>query len=86
MRYQGWANAETWCVALTMDNCQEFQNKMLSLAKNQAPVKDFLDYCERKKSYIVNMARWVWPHGYNPLKVNWSEIRKHYEVKNEELS
>lgn len=86
MKYQGWANAQTWCVALTIDNTKEFQDKMLHLVKNEAPVNDLIKFCDGIRGYIVTMAGWAWPHGYDVMSINFTELRKHYQDKNNELS
>lgn len=77
--YQGWANAQTWSLALTMDNTKQLQDKMIGLCSSEAPIQEILKFCASQKKEIENMAPWAWPFGYDSLKVNWTEIRKHYQ-------
>lgn len=70
--YQGWANAQTWCVALYLNNQKYTQDDCLDIVREQMRPDstgrtfprvaewELLDYCRMHAARIRKMAPWVW--------------------------
>lgn len=82
MVFQGWSNAKTWCVALTIDNTREHLETVLGLKT----IEELEAYCHSIRGDIFHMATWAWPEAYQKDQVNWSELQEHYEIKRVEVS
>lgn len=87
-KFQGWANAQTWCVALTLDNTKEFQDRAMEIVRQCKPQSCLRAYCRSLSLEIHTMAPWAWSimRGVDAdLKlVKWHEIYQHYQDKVEE--
>lgn len=81
MKYQGWFNAQTWCVALTLNNTKNNQDKFIELVKAGHTWKVINEHCNSLSGEIYNMAPWAWPNGYNAADVDWDEIYIHFMDK-----
>lgn len=70
--YQGWKNAQTWCVALYLDNEKYTQNDALDIVREsmqpdstgrtfpRIAEAELLDYCRMHARRIYEMAPWAW--------------------------
>jgi hypothetical protein len=87
-KYQGWANAQTWSVALTFDNTKVLQDKIISKLKI---TNDFSDKTpievQRENAHklilehgreIIEIAPWVWEGKRFPEFVEIDEIINHF--------
>ena len=88
MKYQGWANSQTWCIALTIDNERDFLSDAIYMLSNYKPEH----FKHKLRTYVrinfkkfFDMAPWVWENFTNPLAalniVDWEGLQKHYENK-----
>lgn len=91
--YQGWKNAQTWCVALTFDNSKKLQDQVLRKVK----IYKTLDMIEIQlwrmaldnQKEIIEMAPWAfenlkkpYPHGINFRQLANHFLDKFWEQKN----
>jgi hypothetical protein len=80
--YQGWANRETWCVALWLDNEQTPHEACRMLAQEAADAYEAADRIER---YVENM---IVADGMQLGLINcclarcdWAEIADHFRAE-----
>jgi hypothetical protein len=85
--YQGWTNAQTWCVALTLNNHSKTQDAAMSKVRDnlewpRIAEVELRNYCGSIIGDIYDMAPWAW-NDCQALSadVNWEEIREHFELK-----
>lgn len=87
--YQGWTNAQTWCIALTIDQTEALQIKVFEMVDKHKYKEIFINrlrtWVRRHWHEFYNMAPWVWDDFQDPLKglliVDWDEIWNHYKIK-----
>lgn len=85
--YQGWTNAQTWCVALTINNTRQNQEYFKKRAAaisgplkprpSDAVIKAYLMDLAKfntMSKQIYDMSPWAWNQGQTLEDVNWSEI------------
>lgn len=88
--YQGWANPQTWCVALYIDNDKELLSQAIEAVKDaeeypSSTPKVLGDVVLRaKKAPLYNIAPWCWDDGQSLDDVNWNELVEHYKRKRSE--
>lgn len=81
-----YANVQTGCVILTIDNERDLLGEALDIVRACGPSQDkelekaLQDFVKVHWSTVVKMAEWVW-NEYDLDDVNWSEIREHYQTK-----
>jgi hypothetical protein len=91
-KYQGWWNAQTWCVALTLNNSKYLQDYAFNIFRrhNLSDAKiELKNLCNRNAKEIFYMAPWVWgdrfQYGFSFDSVNWTELALHFTDKLEEI-
>lgn len=88
--YQGWTNAQTWCVAGMFNNTKVTQDKALSIVRDnldnpKIAEKFLLELAKNNVSEIYAFAEWAWADCESlTYDVNWEEIREHYVLEIEE--
>ncbi len=89
--YQGWHNAQTWCVACTFNNTKILQDKALAIVRDNLEFLSIAkltlrDLAGKHIAEIYDFADWAWSDGQSLTgDVNWDEIHDHYLMKvNEE--
>jgi hypothetical protein len=87
MKYQGWTNAQTWCIALWFNNQKTTQDVALDIVRENIDNK--MTAISRLKHYtlehlidIWNMAPWSWSDGQSiSADVDWNSIFEHFKMK-----
>lgn len=89
--YQGWNNAQTWCVALYLNNDSQLQQRALDACDGFGSDPDMFGapllraIVDPLQNDAVKMADWAWPNGYNSMEVDWIELAKHFNQKQREI-
>lgn len=83
--YQGWTNAQTWCVAGFIDNDRELLPKAIDIGRhymgNKHAARMMLkDLVLLRRFDVFTFADWVWKRE-TINAVNWDELLKHYYGK-----
>lgn len=84
MNYQGWSNAQTWCVALTLNNPEKLQREAFSIARDydvEAAAFVLWLMANRHRGTIEAMAAWAWEDKSLRFDVNWREIAEEMKDK-----
>ncbi len=86
-KYQGWTNAQTWCVALLFDNDERLFSLALGALKESEGLSsvaesELLELARNNNRRIYATAPWAWCDGETLTDhVNWGELREHYQTK-----
>lgn len=79
--YQGWTNAQTWCVAACLNNTKAHQDRALDAVRGVVTPfgQNVLQtVCHDLRGEIFGFAAWAWPEGYNYAQVDWVELENHF--------
>ncbi len=89
VRYQGWTNPQTWCVALAFNSKLTIHDQALDIVNSTVDATRAAALLRSLGlAYIVDIktiAPWAWENGKTLSTVNWDEIKEHFRLKLEEM-
>lgn len=86
-KYQGWTNAQTWCVALWWNNSKKTQDEALTIVRdnlgdNEGIERNLLRFVLRNVSDVWAMASWCWIDCQSvTFDVDWKQLRESLELQ-----
>lgn len=86
-KYQGWTNAQTWCVAGVFNNTKKLQDEVLKAVRTNLQFPRTVEMWLREIAgknvcEVHDFAPWCWEDGETLTQdVDWSQLREHFEMK-----
>lgn len=80
----GWANPQTWCVALFIDNDQNRLRRAANCVRpgNAVMGMNLLrDLAREQPGQLYSTAPWAWHDGQSLASVDWLALYQHYREK-----